>query len=147
MKQMAKTLHGIMNGILDLPKAVEGHSEDDEPINASTNIANRTMVVKDWNLGPEKTSVSPKDNTVYWQKMGKLWMVGEKEARRRFCSNCEYYDNTPERLAECEAVPLDKYDLDGGGRGYCVKFDFICHSLRVCQAWECKPFENPDEED
>ena len=21
-------------------------------------------------------------------------------------------------------------------RGYCDKFDFICHDLRLCQAWE-----------
>jgi hypothetical protein len=45
-----------------------------------------------------------------------------------------------------ESVPLDQYDRDGGGRGYCVKFDFICHNLRVCQAWEEKSFETPDDE-
>ena len=40
-----------------------------------------------------------------------------------------------------EAVEEDEYDADGGGRGYCTKFEFICHNLRVCQAWEEKEFE------
>jgi hypothetical protein len=40
-----------------------------------------------------------------------------------------------------EAVSEDEYDADGGGRGYCTKFEFICHNLRVCQAWEEKKFE------
>jgi hypothetical protein len=43
-----------------------------------------------------------------------------------------------------EDVPLDAFDMDGGGRGYCHKFDFICHNLRVCQAWERKAYE-PEE--
>jgi len=149
---MPKTLYNLLNPtktrLSDLLKGTEGMSEDDgeELITPEVNEANRTMVAEEWNLGPEKASVDPKANGPYWRKMAKLWMVEEAQARRRFCSNCEYYDNTPERLAECEAVPLDKYDMDGGGRGFCVKFDFVCHSLRVCQAWECKPFENPDME-
>jgi hypothetical protein len=38
--------------------------------------------------------------------------------------------------AKMESITLDKFDMDGGGRGYCEKFDFVCHNLRVCQAWE-----------
>jgi hypothetical protein len=34
---------------------------------------------------------------------------------------------------------------DGGGRGYCHKFDFICHNLRTCQAWEKKQYYKPFE--
>ena len=44
-------------------------------------------------------------------------------------------------------VPIDKLDEDGGGRGYCVKFEFICHNLRTCSAWEEKEFEEPEDED
>jgi hypothetical protein len=40
-----------------------------------------------------------------------------------------------------DAIPLNALDMDGGGRGYCTKFDFICHNLRSCQAWERKDFE------
>ena len=43
-----------------------------------------------------------------------------------------------------EKVPFNKLDADGGGRGYCHRFDFICHNLRTCQAWERKDFELED---
>jgi hypothetical protein len=49
-------------------------------------------------------------------------------------------------ISQMEAIPLDKYDMDGGGRGYCHKFDFICHNLRTCQAWEGKDFCLKDNE-
>jgi hypothetical protein len=39
-----------------------------------------------------------------------------------------------------DAIPLTSFDMDGGGRGYCTKFDFICHNLRTCMAWERKDF-------
>ena len=100
---------------------------------------------KDWHLGPEKTSIMPDANNLFWMSIADVWDVPEKEARRRFCANCEYFDNTPEALKDMESVPLNKYDKDGGGRGYCVKFDFICHNLRTCQAWEPKEFVNPED--
>lgn len=115
--------------------------EDEGPINKKTNIQNRDLVVRDWMLGPEKASVDPKANAPFWREISAAWNVDEATARLRFCANCEYYDNTPRRQAEMLAVPNDKFDMDGGGRGYCTKFDFICHSLRVCQAWEEKAFE------
>ena len=119
--------------------------ESDGPTTARQNVANRNNVVKNWALGPEKTSIDPSANADYWQKMADLWDVTEDEARCRFCANCEYYDNTPYMQEQMKAIPNDKYDVDGGGRGYCVKFDFICHNLRVCQAWEEKPFDNSNE--
>ena len=100
------------------------------------NRANRQMVTEDWKLGPEKTSIDPKANKPYWDALAKAWMVDAKVARRRFCANCEYFDNSTMRQAEMEAIPLDVFDQDGGGRGYCTQFDFVCHNLRVCQAWE-----------
>lgn len=125
----------------DFAKRLEGLGGIPKPfITPSENRANREMVAEDWKLGPEKTSIDPKANKSYWDALAKAWMVDSKVARRRFCSNCEYFDNTPARQADMEGIPLDAFDQDGGGRGYCTKFDFVCHNLRVCQAWEEKPF-------
>ena len=109
------------------------------------NNSNMRMVKREWNLGPDKTSIQPTANRPYWSKMARLWGITEKQARRRLCANCEYFDNTPKRQKEMEKIPLNNLDYDGGGRGYCVKFDFICHNLRTCQAWEKKPFMRPIE--
>ena len=120
----------------------EMKDEDLEPmLDAETNVQNRDLVIANWMLGPEKTSVDPAANVDYWQKIAAAWNVTEEEARRQLCANCEYFNNSPAKLEMMEAVPLDAYDMDGGGRGYCTKFDFICHSLRACQAWEEKEFE------
>lgn len=127
----------------DAQKAFEG-TLTEKIVSPKQNIANRDNVMRNWSLGPEKTSVDPKANKPYWSNMADIWDVSEPEARRRFCSNCEYYNNTPDMQTQMESIPLDKYDMDGGGRGYCEKFDFICHSLRVCQAWEEKPFDTED---
>lgn len=117
----------------------------DKPIvNEAQNKRNMAVVKRDWMLGPDKTSINPSDNKQYWSSLAKAWMVPEKEARRRFCANCEYFENTPEMMKKMESIPLNNFDKDGGGRGYCHKFDFICHNLRTCQAWERKDFELED---
>jgi hypothetical protein len=118
----------------------------EEAPTAAKNVANRAKVIKNWALGPTKASVEPAANSEYWQQMADLWEIDEAQARRQLCANCEYFDNTPAMQENMESVPLDKFDRDGGGRGYCVKFDFICHNLRVCQAWEEKPFAEPEDE-
>lgn len=105
-------------------------------VTPAENRKNRQIVVDNWKLGPERTSIEPKANKPFWDAVAKAWGVSDKVARRRFCANCEYFDNSEARQAEMEAIPLDDMDADGGGRGFCVKFDFICHNLRVCQAWE-----------
>jgi len=116
-----------------------------EPIvSAAENKSNMAQVKANWHLGPEKTSVDPKANKPYWSELARRLQTSDKEARRLFCANCEYFDNTPEKQKQMEAIPLTSFDMDGGGRGYCVKFDFICHNLRVCQAWERKDFEMED---
>lgn len=115
--------------------------DDTGELTAEMNVQNRDLVVRDWMLGPEKASVEPGANAPFWQEISAAWNTTEAEARLRFCANCEYFNNTPEQQARMLAVPNDKFDMDGGGRGFCVKFDFICHNLRVCQAWEEKPFE------
>jgi hypothetical protein len=105
-------------------------------VSSSENKKNRKMVMEEWKLGPENPSIDPKANKAYWKDLGKALGVDEKEARRRLCANCEYFKNGPMMQAMMESIPLDEYDTDAGGRGYCKRFDFICHNLRSCQAWE-----------
>ena len=131
----------VFEGLLDSEDAGE------EFPTARQNVKNRDQVVKNWSLGPEKASVNPNANGPYWQDLADKWDVDEAEARRRLCANCEYFNNTPAMQEQMEGIPLDKFDMDGGGRGYCTKFDFICHNLRVCQAWEEKPFNETDSEE
>ena len=93
-------------------------------------------LIKYWNLGPEVGSDKPGENKDYWQKMAKVWNTSEDKARRRLCANCEYFSDTPRMLKAMEKVEYSKIDETGGGRGFCSRFDFICHNLRTCQAWE-----------
>lgn len=116
-------------------------------MDAATNSKRRAGVEKNWRLGPKVASVEPTANAPYWADMGRVWSISAKAARRQLCANCEYFNNTPEMHATMESVPLDALDRDGGGRGFCEKFDFICHNLRTCQAWERKSFEEPDAEE
>ena len=109
-----------------------------EEISLKDNDKNMALVKAEWNLGPEKASEEPTANKEYWVKMAEVWQTSEKEARRQMCANCEYFDNTPEMMEQMDVVPFSEFDADGGGRGYCHKFDFICHNLRTCQAWERK---------
>ena len=109
-------------------------------VDAATNKKNMKMVMEEWNLGPEKASEEPTANKEYWVKMAEVWQTSEKEARRQLCANCEYFENTPEMMEAMDAIAFSTFDADGGGRGYCHKFDFICHNLRTCQAWERKEY-------
>lgn len=115
-------------------------------ISAQENMQVVLRLVRDWCLGPTRTSVDKYANKAFWSKIAKIWNIPEEEARRRFCANCEYFDNTVEKLKEMESIPINELDKDGGGRGWCHKFDFICHNLRVCQAWEPKPYDMVSEE-
>ena len=115
-----------------------------EMVSAKENDATVKRLIKDWMLGPEKASAKPGDNKPYWRNIALVWAVPENKARRMLCANCEYFENTPEMLAAMESVPFNALDADGGGRGYCHKFDFICHNLRTCQAWERKDYELED---
>ena len=139
MKSLQDMLGGMTDDMEDMDESpLSGKMSitiinTEDKLDAKTNVKNRAIVISEWNLGPEKTGG---DNSDYWKKMAKLWMTELSEAKRQLCANCEYFDNTPESIERMEAVPEDKFDKDGGGRGYCTKFDFICHNLRVCQAWE-----------
>ena len=115
--------------------------EIEAPLTAKSNETIMKRLMKEWNLGPEEASSEPTANKEYWVKMSDVWGNTEAEARRQLCANCEYFDDTPEKLEMMESVAFNKYDADGGGRGYCHKFDFICHNLRTCQAWEKRDYQ------
>ena len=104
-------------------------------------MKNRDFVKTHWMLGPEKTQ---QPNSEYWRKLSTVWRISPDQAKRNLCANCEYFNDSPDMLAQMEQIPADAYDKDGGGRGWCTKFDFICHNLRVCQAWERG--EQPEDE-
>lgn len=118
-------------------------SEDKEVLTtAKENAKTRDFLVKNWMLGPEKTN---QPNTDYWRKISVVWRISPDQAKRNLCANCEYFNDAPETLAKMESVPEDAFDKDGGGRGWCSKWDFICHNLRTCKAWE--KGEQPEIED
>ena len=133
---------------MDMPKIMmagfNGLPIDEPFITAAENKKNTQVVIDDWMLGPEKPSNEPTANKVYWVALGKAMQVDEKEARRRRCSNCEYYDNSTMMQAKMERIPQNQWDNNAGFRGYCHKFDFICHDMRSCQAWEEREFEMED---
>lgn len=130
---------------MDMPKIMmagfNGLPIDEPFITAAENKKNTQVVIDDWMLGPEKPSNEPTANKVYWVALGKAMQVDEKEARRRRCSNCEYYDNSTMMQAKMERIPRNEWDTDAGFRGYCHKFEFLCHDMRSCQAWEEREFE------
>jgi hypothetical protein len=114
----------------------------EEPfITAAENKKNTQVVIDDWMLGPEKPSNERGANKPYWMALAKAMQVDEAEARRRRCSNCEYYDNSVMTQVKMDKIPWNQWDVGAGFRGYCNKFDFICHDMRSCQAWEEREFE------
>ena len=117
-------------------------SEGIDIVDAKTNAANAKMVIEKWKLGPRNPSEVPGKNAPYWKEMAVSWQITEPEARRRRCANCEYYDNTVEMNEAMEDIPFNVLDENAGGRGYCHKFEFICHDLRSCLAWEAKDYED-----
>jgi hypothetical protein len=130
-----------MKAFAVFPKGFAGLPMEEEFITASENKKNTKTVIDDWMLGPENPSNEPTSNKVYWVALGEAMQVDEKEARRRRCSNCEYYDNSTMMQAKMERIPRNDWDTDAGFRGYCNKFDFVCHDLRSCQAWEEREYE------
>jgi len=111
----------------------------------SENRRNTQTAIRDWMLGPEKPTNEPGANRQYWAALGKAMRVDEREARRRRCSNCEYYDNSVEKQVQMMAIPWNEWDVGAGFRGHCTKLDFVCHDLRSCQVWEEREYE--EEED
>ena len=125
-----------MKDFMVIPKGFVGLPMEEEFISTAENKKNTQTVIDDWMLGPQNPSNEPTANKDYWVSLGDAMQVDEKEARRRRCSNCEYYDNSTMMQAKMEKIPRNDWDKDAGFRGYCHNFDFICHDLRSCQAWE-----------
>ena len=122
--------------------------EDDKPVieglTTESNKKTRETLFETQMLGPKKTAEA---NGEYWRGLSNLWRTSPDQAKRRLCANCEYFDDQPETIEAMEVVPQDEFDKDGGGRGYCNKFLFICHNLRVCRRWEKAPVIMDGEED
>lgn len=113
-------------------------------VTAAQNHANAMHAVENWHLGPEKPSEKPGDNAAYWRELAAIWSISEEEARRQVCANCEYYDNTPEMFRAMDKIPFNDLDVKAGGRGYCHRLSFICHSLRSCMAWERRSYDEAE---
>lgn len=128
-----------MAGLLDIEITLEAETPE---LDAEELTKNREFVKTHWMLGPEKVN---QPNTDYWRKLATVWRISPDQAKRNLCANCEYFNDQPDMLAQMESIPEDAYDKDGGGRGFCVKFDFICHNLRTCQAWEKAEFKEEGE--
>lgn len=111
-------------------------------ITPDENEENTRNVIENWYLGPDEPSTDPEANAEYWDSFAELMNIDGDEARRMFCANCEYFDNSVGMMEKMEAIPYNEFDVNAGGRGYCTKFDFICHNLRVCQAWEADEDED-----
>jgi hypothetical protein len=133
-----------MKGLLEpsIEIIIDMEPEGSSEMDAQELKKNREFVKAHWMLGPEKTAGS---NSDYWRELATKWRIAPDQARRNLCANCEYFNDTPDMLAQMEQIPEDAYDKDGGGRGFCVKFDFICHNLRTCQAWEKAEFKEEGE--
>jgi hypothetical protein len=125
-----------MKEFMVIPQGFSGLPMGEEFITTAENKKNTETVIEDWMLGPENPSNEPAANKVFWVAVGKAMQVDEKEARRRRCSNCEYFFNDPMTQAKMERIPRNQWDEGAGYRGFCKNFDFICHDMRSCQAWE-----------
>jgi hypothetical protein len=115
-----------------------------EGLTTESNAKTRDTLVETQMLGPVKVDAP---NSEFWRGLANVWRISPDQAKRRLCANCEYFDDAPETLEAMEVVPQDEFDADGGGRGYCHKLEFICHSLRVCRRWEKAPVMSEAEED
>lgn len=94
-------------------------------------------LMKTHHLGPK----DPENPGNFWDVLAKYWDISKEEALNRACANCEYFDNTPDAQEAMKIVPINEFDKTGGGRGFCHKYEFICHNLRVCDSWEEKEYE------
>jgi len=133
-----------MKGLMS-PEPMDMEEEECCIVTPEENKTNTEHTIKFWKLGPEASpSDEPDSNAVYWKEIALVWKMEPSEARRQRCANCEYFDNTPEMLLMMDTIPRNAFDKDAGGRGYCHKFEFICHNLRTCTAWERKDYEMED---
>lgn len=110
---------------------------DEYFITKQTNDEMTTALIKIHHLGAK----DPANPGNFWSNLAKFWGISQDEAENYRCANCEYFDNTPDALEAMKIVPENEFDRTGGGRGFCHKYEFICHNLRVCDSWEEKEYE------
>ena len=127
-----------MKDFLMMPKGFMGLPTDNEFVTTAENKKNFAIAVQDWNYGPEMPSNDPRENKEFYAALAEAMQCDEKDARRKHCSNCEYYDNSVMTQVKIERIPMAGYDEGYGFRGHCEKLNFICNDMRVCQAWEEK---------
>jgi hypothetical protein len=117
-----------MPSLLDEPYI----DQENYPLTKESNEKMRTALMETRHLGPK----DPASPGKFWIELSDFWGLEEEETKTHRCANCEYFDNSPEALVAMQVVPEDSFDANGGGRGYCHKYTFICHNLRVCDQWE-----------
>jgi len=110
--------------------------EDAKKLTAKDNMVTTQFLVKNRTLGPSKVDPTREGNKPYYVRLAKEVGMTVKEARRIKCGNCRWGSYNSGAIAAMEHIPDTPLDLDGGGRVWCYKFDFICHNLRVCEEWE-----------
>lgn len=120
-------------GLLEKPMA----DESKYPIDKASNEAMTKALMESRHLGPK----DPANPGKFWIEIADYWEIPEKMAKEQTCSNCEYFDNTLEAKDAMSVVLMNEFDKSGGNRGYCHKYTFICHDLRVCDQWEEKEYE------
>jgi Tfp pilus assembly protein PilV len=104
-------------------------------LTAVKNMSIMENLVEHWHLGPKVAYDNQQKNDEFWESLAKVMFVTVDEARRYSCASCKYGNIRPEFLKEMEHIPYNDLDKDGGIRVWCDKFDFICHTTRVCQAY------------
>ena len=112
--------------------------EDKYPLDKKSNNSMTKALMESRHLGALDPT-NPKD---FWVTISEFWDMPEEEAKLRRCGNCEYFDNTIQAKKAMDVVPVTEFDTRGGQRGYCHKYTFICHDLRVCDQWEEKEYED-----
>ena len=93
-----------------------------------------------------KKAYGPYDPTVpnvkFWKEKAEAWEVAPGEARKRICSACEYFDESPETSECLETGPVFPIlnrtysECHAGRKAYCTKHKFIADELRSCNGWE-----------
>ena len=130
---------GLLSPQEDMPEDAKGgllqEAEVDREEYPLTKESNKQMVdalMATRHLGPK----DPANPGTFWMEIADFWELPEEEAKLQVCANCEYFDNSPTALNAMKIIPESAFDASGGGRGYCHKYTFVCHNLRVCDQWE-----------
>lgn len=109
-------------------------NEEEYPISKESNDRMTKVLMETRHLGP----ADPAKPGKFWEQLADYWEIPVEMAKDHLCANCEYFDVSPAALKAMKVVPENAFDKSGGGRGYCHKYTFICHNLRVCDQWDAK---------